>query len=128
MLCTVVATCAVVGLAISSPADGAPPKRCGTVHADGTSFSVRASNNLGCGEARRVVRFVLTHGKPTQGAPGKSPAGWSCGYSVGTTNGTTGRAGPACTSGRKQAFGYEKGYRPLSAPISGSRAMEDRER
>lgn len=113
-VCVVACVCAVVALVAAAPAPAAPPQRCGSVQADGATFKVRASNNLGCNAARRVVRFVLTHGQPTQGSPGTAPAGWSCGYSFGTSSaGLTARTGPACEMGSKLANGYEKGFKPL---------------
>jgi len=100
-----------------------PKQVCGRVRGLGTSFSVAVlQGHVRCTTARRVIEYVLTHGKPTQGSPGRSPSGWQCGYGYGFYHGhheQSGRAGPNCSSGSTDVQGTQAGYNPeLSAPIS----------
>lgn len=97
---------------LASSAGGAEAERCGHVKPEGTKYLVTA-RHVDCDKARSVVNYVLTHGEPTQGSPGIPPPGWSCGWSYGTHNGEPSRAGPACEKGRKRAFGYQEGWKPL---------------
>lgn len=94
-------------------ADADPPNRsCGKVKGKGYSLKVRAER-VSCRTARRVVRYVSTHGEPTQGTPGKAPKGWHCAWTYGESRYGIGRAGPACGSGGgKRANGYGPGYKP----------------
>jgi hypothetical protein len=84
------------------------------VRALGTTFRVDVlEGHVRCGIARRVIAYVLTHGKPTQGSPGTSPSGWECGYGYGFYHGNherSGRAGPDCSSGSKDVQGTQAGY------------------
>ena len=90
------------------------PKTCGRVRALGTTFNVDVlAGRVRCQIARRVIDYVLTHGKPTQGSPGTSPLGWLCGYGYGFYHGhheQSGRAGPSCRSGSKIVQGTQDGY------------------
>jgi hypothetical protein len=73
---------------------------CGRVSSKYGKFKVEVlRGEVGCGTARHVIRYVLTHGPATQGAPGKSPPHWSCGWGYGFFHGhrNQGRSGPLCT-------------------------------
>jgi hypothetical protein len=114
LLAAAMCTLAAASSSVPAGAEAALPKRCGEVHARGVDWRVRAGD-VGCRKARRVIRFVLTHGQPTQGSPGRAPAGWRCAYGYGRApDGRTGRAGPKCSGpGPRRADGYGPGYRPL---------------
>jgi hypothetical protein len=120
-LAVVLLACLAAGDAASGQAGGAlgraavvPKQNCGRVRALGTSFSVAVlEGHIRCRTARRVIEYVLTHGKPTQGSPGKSPSGWQCGYGYGFYHGNheqSGRAGPDCSSGPTNVQGTQAGY------------------
>jgi hypothetical protein len=87
---------------------------CRRVRGLGTTFSVDVLHGrVNCATARHVIEYVLTHGKRTQGSPGKSPPGWQCGYGYGFYHGNheqSGRAGPSCSSGSRIVQGTEAGY------------------
>jgi hypothetical protein len=73
------------------------------------------AGRLGCSTARYVIGYVLSHGVPTQGSPGSSPRGWTCGYGYGYYHGHRqqyARAGPECSSKRRVVQGTQAGYVP----------------
>ncbi len=92
------------------------PTYCGEVLAHRFRFRVDVvSGRAPCPVARRVITYVLTHGAPTQGSPGKDPAGWVCGYAHGYYHGghaRLGRSGPSCVSRGRTVKGTEAGYTP----------------
>jgi hypothetical protein len=87
---------------------------CGKVRGLGTTFTVEVlQGRVSCATARHVIEYVLTHGKPTQGSPGKSPPGWQCGYGYGFYHGNheqSARAGPSCSNGSRIVQGTQAGY------------------
>lgn len=104
-------------IANGSPTDtahAAHAHRCGSVRARNTSFNVGIlAGHTSCKTARYVVRYVLEHGPITQGAPGKSPHGWSCGWGYGrTSDGQNQRGGPNCQRGSTFVEGIEAKLRP----------------
>jgi len=106
-------SCTIAALALTADAR-ASARGCGSVPAIGTSFHVYVlDGRVGCRAARKVVAYVLTHGRPSQGSPGSSPRGWSCAWGFGYFHGErfrSGRAGPLCTHGRLIVQGLEAGY------------------
>jgi hypothetical protein len=106
-------SCTIVALALTADAE-ASGRGCGSVPAIDTRFHVYVIDGpVGCTTARNVVAFVLTHGRPTQGSPGRSPRGWSCSWGFGYYHGErfrSGRAGPLCTRGRLTVQGLQVGY------------------
>lgn len=99
---------------LASRADAA--SRCGSVKVKKTRYRVFGRGKVSCAKARFVIKFVLTHGKPTQGSPGRAPKGWSCGYGFGKKKGEIARAGPTCE--RRGGVGtlvkgLEPGFKPL---------------
>lgn len=88
--------------ATDESAFAAAKHRCGTFRARSLRYRYAiVGGKPSCVTARRVLRYVLTHGKPEQGSPGRSPAGWICGYGYGrAANGDSVRAGPNCQRGR----------------------------
>jgi hypothetical protein len=106
-------SCAIAALTLTTDAR-ASSRACGSVPAIGTSFRVYVlDGRVGCTTARSVVAYVLTHGRPSQGSPGRSPRGWSCAWGFGFYHGErfrSGRAGPLCTSGRLAVQGLQAGY------------------
>jgi hypothetical protein len=73
------------------------------------------SGRVSCRKARSVIRYVTSHGTPTQGTPGKSPRGWSCFYGYGYYHGDhqrLGRAGPECQRGKKMVAGVDPSWVP----------------
>jgi hypothetical protein len=99
--------------------------RCGQLSVKGISYRVDLiQGEMSCSRARRVIRFVLTHGHPTQGAPGAAPRGWSCGYGYGYRHGhrtQVARAGPLCRSGDIEVQGTAHGYTPLNRSLPPAR-------
>jgi hypothetical protein len=97
-----------------------PTARCGRVRGLGTTFAVDVlQGHVSCSTARHVIKFVLTHGHPTQGSPGKSPPGWQCGYGYGFYHGNRrqgGRAGPSCSRGSRIVQGTQAGTRSTRSP------------
>jgi hypothetical protein len=106
-------SCTIVALALTTDAR-ASARGCGSVPAIGTSFHVYVLDaRVGCTTARGVVVYVLTHGRPSQGSPGRSPRGWSCAWGFGYYHGErfrSGRAGPLCSHGRLVVQGLQAGY------------------
>lgn len=84
-------------------------KACGPVSSRYGKFKVDVLHgSVACATARHVIRFVLTHGSGSQGAPGKSPPHWSCGWGFGYYHGhrnQMGRSGPICTRGNREVEG-----------------------
>ena len=106
---------AVVSVAVcASPADTNAATQCGHVASKYGRFSVAVvGGQVRCGVARRVIRFVLTHGPSTQGAPGKSPPHWSCGWGYGYYHGNrdqSARSGPLCTQDSREVEGTGPGF------------------
>jgi hypothetical protein len=101
------------GLAHSTGGTG---RSCGVVDGRGSAYHVNIfDGRVSCARARAVIQYVLTHGHPTQGSPGKSPSGWSCGYGYGLYHGNhsqSGRAGPNCSRGGNDVQGTQTGYTP----------------
>lgn len=87
---------------------------CGRVASKHGKFKVEVlRGEVGCKTARYVIRYVLTHGPATQGAPGKSPPHWSCGWGFGYYHGhrnQMGRSGPNCAHGKDQVEGTGPGF------------------
>jgi hypothetical protein len=118
MIAVVSLACVATVGAVSAQAVGkaavVPKQSCGRVRALGTSFSVAVlEGHVRCTTARRVIEYVLTHGKPTQGSPGRSPSGWQCGYGYGfyhRNHEQSGRAGPNCSSGSTNVQGTQADY------------------
>jgi hypothetical protein len=106
-------SCMIAALTLTADAR-ASIRDCGRVPAIGTSFHVYVlDGRVGCTMARDIVAYVLTHGRPSQGSPGRSPRGWSCAWGFGYVHGErfrSGRAGPLCTHGRLTVQGLQAGY------------------
>lgn len=89
-------------------------KYCGHVRGEGTTFRVDVFRGaISCPTARGVIRYVLTHGSPTQASPGVAPRGWSCGYGYGFYHGhhnQSGRVGPICTRRQDIIQATQAGY------------------
>lgn len=108
-----VAVCASTAGASADTQCGYVASKYGRFHVDVVGGQVR------CGVARRVIRFVLTHGPSTQGAPGKSPPHWACGWGYGYYHGNqSGRSGPLCTQGSREVEGTGPGFtlKPVHRP------------
>jgi hypothetical protein len=114
---------AVAGSAAAQMDDGTP---CGRVSSKHGRYKVEVlRGKVGCGTARYVIHYVLTHGPATQGAPGKSPPHWSCGWGFGYYHGkrnVVGRSGPICSHGDKEVEGTGPGFtqEPTARPYSSS--------
>lgn len=111
----------LLALTAAAPASGAGPKHwCGAVHGQGEGRDVRfrvrvEQGHVACRRARRVIKYVTTHGKLTMGSMGRSPRGWSCGWGYGVYHHDreqTSRSGPICTRHGVQVEGYGPGYSP----------------
>jgi len=89
---------------------------CGSVSAPARGGRYRVDvlrGSLGCRRARAVIRYVLTHGRPTQGYPGRSPRGWRCAWGYGRDReGNGARVGPNCTRGSVTVQGSQPGFAP----------------
>ena len=106
-----------MSLAIASPVGrSARYPSCGRVHSRYGALVVYVkSGHVSCRKARSVIRYVTSHGQPTQGRPGKSPRGWNCFYGYGYYHGDhrrLGRAGPECQSATKTVEGVDPNYVP----------------
>ena len=92
---------------------------CGRVRSHGQKFRVRVnSGRIACRPARSVIRYVLNHGKVTQGSPERAPKGWSCSHGYGYWHGDAnalGRSGPRCLRRVHRLVSVE-GYAPGFTP------------
>lgn len=106
-------SCAIAALALT-PDARASARGWGSLPATGTRFHVYVlAGPVGCMTARNVVAYVLTHGRPSQGSPGRSPRGWSCAWGFGYYHGErfrSGRAGSLCTHRRLTVQGVQASY------------------
>ena len=94
--------------AVAAPtAPGATTARgCGITTAGGARYRVvRQAGRLSCARARGVVRYVVSHGTPTQGRPGRAPRGWACAWTYYEPP-QRGRAGPICRRRGARVAGY----------------------
>lgn len=107
------AALAIIALPSAAEA-GVHPLHCGHVSSRYGRFKVDVlRGELKCDTARHVIRYVLHHGPPSQGAPGKSPPHWSCGWGFGYYHGhreQMGRSGPLCSSGSREVEGTGPGF------------------
>jgi hypothetical protein len=101
-------------LALPSSPAAAAARVCGSVAWQGDRMLVRVERgHVSCFTARRIIRYVNSHGPVTQGAPGRSPKGWECGWSYGrASNGDNIRAGASCTRHGAEVASYASGIRP----------------
>jgi hypothetical protein len=86
------------------PAQGAD-RSCGELGAKGGRLAVFVvEGSVSCAQAMYVISYVISHGEANSpGAPGQSPAGWTCGWGYRLAEGKRdGRTGPACERGRSQ--------------------------
>jgi hypothetical protein len=111
------------------PALHAAAHWCGHVKSDSKRgsqrFRVRVERgHFACRRARGVIRYVLNHGTPAQGSPGRHPRGWACAWGYGEYHHNPdqgGRSGPSCSRGKVTVAGYAPGFYP---PASGKRAAD----
>jgi hypothetical protein len=116
----VLAATLVAGLISASGALGAGgthhPHRCARLHTRyGTMVVYVVAGPSSCSEAKSVIRYVSSHGTPTQGSLGKSPRGWMCGYGYGYYRGNRqreGRDGPECSRRSTVVAGVDPAYTP----------------
>lgn len=123
MLVALVLSTLAAGSATAQMSHGTP---CGHVSSKHGRYKVEVlRGEVGCGTARYVIHYVLTHGPATQGAPGKSPPHWSCAWGFGYYHGKrsqTGRSGPICSHGKDEVEGTGPGFTqtPTARPHSSS--------
>jgi hypothetical protein len=89
----------MLGSAASSASARQADRACGDVHDARRTHRVDVfRGNLSCRTAKSVARYVLSHGRASQGSPGTAPRGWSCAwgfaYEHGDSGGTETARGP----------------------------------
>lgn len=113
-------------------------RSCGRIHTRfGTLVVYVKHGNVPCGQARSVIKYVTSHGTPTQGQPGRNPRGWNCYYGYGYYHGNHerfARAGPECDRVGKTVEGVSPGWTPalgafaLDAALGASPVLRPRDR
>jgi len=96
-------------------ANSAAYRMCGRISSRYGPFAVYIKRGrVSCSQARSVIKYVTSHGMPTQGTPGTSPRGWNCDYGYGRYRGNPriARAGPECISGARTVEGVGPGWTP----------------